>query len=106
LSLQELKLHSQRPGRDVHFSYRELNAGDLAVSTLAAEGAVGVGTIALGVASAAAIGYGVGTLIDMGITRAFGKSIGEGLYDLYDWLSSEENAPAYDPTRNGRRRCR
>ena len=23
-SLQELKLHSQRPGRDVHFSYREL----------------------------------------------------------------------------------
>jgi hypothetical protein len=23
-SLQELKLHSQRPGRGVHFSYREL----------------------------------------------------------------------------------
>jgi len=58
---------------------------------------------ALGVVAAGAAGYGVGTLIDMGITKALGESLGEA---LYDWLHPEENAPAYDPTRNRPRRCR
>jgi hypothetical protein len=53
-------------------------------------GAAAIGTTTDAAAAAGAVGYGIGTLIDKGLTKAFGGvSLGE---KLYDWFNPEKLA--------------
>jgi hypothetical protein len=55
-----------------------------------------------GVLGAGLFGYGIGSLIDAGITAALGKSLGES---IYDWLYPEDQMPALDPLRTVKGKC-